>query len=54
MASRLELQRLRDVPRFLIAALRIRRQMLDSPGAVGLSLIARPLQHAFWTLDRPG
>jgi len=43
MASRLELRRLRDVPSFLAAALRIRRQMLASPGVLGLSLIARPL-----------
>ena len=51
MASRLELRRLRDVPLFLAAALRIRRQMLGSPGAVGLSLIARPLHRTFWTLS---
>jgi hypothetical protein len=51
MASRLELRRRRDVPSFLIAALRIRRQMLDSPGALGVSLIARPLGRTFWTLS---
>jgi hypothetical protein len=51
MASRLELSRLRDVPSFLTAALRIRRQMLSSPGALGLSLIARPLHRTFWTLS---
>lgn len=51
MASRLELRWLRDVPRFLAAALRIRRQMLGSPGALGLSLIARPLRRTFWTLS---
>jgi hypothetical protein len=51
MASRLELRRLRDVPSFLAAALRIRRQMLASPGAMGLSLIARPLHRTFWTLS---
>jgi hypothetical protein len=51
VASRLELRRLRDVPSFLIAALRIRRQMLNSPGALGLSLIARPLLRTFWTLS---
>jgi hypothetical protein len=51
MASRLELSRLRDVPSFLAAALRIRRQMLGSPGALGLSLIARPLHRTFWTLS---
>ena len=50
MASRLELRRLRDVPSFLTAALRIRRQMLGSPGALGVSLIARPARRTFWTL----
>lgn len=42
MASRFELRSLRDVPRFLLAAMRIRRQMLKSPGVLGLSLIAKP------------
>jgi hypothetical protein len=51
MASRLELRRLQDVPAFFTAALRIRRQMLDSPGALGLSLVARPLRRTFWTLS---
>jgi hypothetical protein len=51
MASRLELRRLRDVPSFLVAALRIRRQMLRSPGALGVSLIARPARRTFWTLS---
>lgn len=51
MASRLELRRLRDVPSFLAAALRIRRQMLSSPGALGVSLIARPMHRTFWTLS---
>ncbi len=51
MASRLELLRLRDVPAFFAAALRIRRQMLGSPGALGLSLLARPLRRTFWTLS---
>jgi hypothetical protein len=51
MASRLELRRLSDVPSFLAAALRIRRQMLASPGVLGLSLIAQPLHRTFWTLS---
>lgn len=51
MASRLELRRLRDVPSFLAAALRIRQQMLGSAGALGVSLIARPLRRTFWTLS---
>lgn len=51
MASRLELRRLADAPAFLVAAIRIRRQMLGSPGALGLSLVARPLRRTFWTLS---
>lgn len=51
MASRLELRRLRHVLPFLAAALRIRRQMLGSPGSLGLSLIAWPLHRTFWTLS---
>ena len=51
MASRFELKRWRDVPGFLFAALRIRRQMLRSPGVLGVSLVARPLQKRFYTLS---
>ncbi|PLV48028.1 hypothetical protein X011_17800 [Mycobacterium tuberculosis variant microti OV254] len=51
MASRFELRSLRDVPRFLLAAMRIRRQMLKSPGVLGLSLIAKPLNKSFFTLS---
>jgi hypothetical protein len=49
--SRLELARRRDVPGFLIAALRIRRLALRTPGAGGLSLRAQPLLRTFWTLS---
>ena len=49
--SRLELTHARDVPGFLIAALRIRRATLNAPGAVGLSLRAAPLSRTFWTLS---
>jgi hypothetical protein len=51
MASRLELRRLRDVPSFLAGAMRIRRQMLASDGALGVSLVAKPLKRTFWTLS---
>ena len=51
MASRFELKRWRDVPDFLLAALRIHRQMLRSPGVVGVSLIAQPLRRTFYTLS---
>ena len=49
--SRLELAHARDVPGFLIAALRIRRATLNTPGAVGLSLRAAPMSRTFWTLS---
>ena len=56
--SRLELRRARDVPGFLVAALRIRRATLRAPGSNGLSLRAAPLSRTFWTLssweDRAG
>jgi hypothetical protein len=51
LASRLRLRRLRDVPGFLRAALAIRRQVLGSPGAVGVSLLAQPARRTFWTLS---
>lgn len=58
MASRFQLKRWRDVPAFLVAALRIRSQMLQSPGVIGVSLVAQPLRRTFYTLsawrDRPG
>jgi quinol monooxygenase YgiN len=51
MASRLELKSLRDVPGFLNAAMKIRKQMLAAPGCLGVSLIAQPLAKTFWTLS---
>ncbi|MEM9513548.1 MAG: hypothetical protein AAGA42_01715 [Actinomycetota bacterium] len=52
MASVLQLRRRRDVPRFLIAALRLRRLFRASPGAIRLSLSAIPLRTTFWTLSQ--
>jgi hypothetical protein len=49
--SRLELARLRDVPGFLLAALNLRRILLQTSGAVGLSLRAEPSRRTFWTLS---
>lgn len=49
--SRLELTRVRDVPGFLVAALRLRRIMMQASGAVGLSLRAEPSRRTFWTLS---
>lgn len=49
--SKLELAHLKDVPGFLVTALRIRRWVLRAEGAVGMSLIAHPLKRTFWTLS---
>ena len=51
MASRFELKRLRDVPRFLLDSVRIRRQVLRANGALGVSLIAQALRRQFLTLS---
>ena len=51
MASRFVLRSRRHVPAFLRAALRVRRQVQGSPGALGVSLIAEPLKATFWTLS---
>lgn len=52
MASVLGLRRVRDVPGFLVAALRLRRLFAKSPGAIRLSLTAIPLRTTFWTLSQ--
>ncbi len=49
MASRLELRRLRDVPAFLLASLRLRRRFRAAAGGVGLALAAEPMRRTFWT-----
>jgi heme-degrading monooxygenase HmoA len=51
MASRFRLRRLRDVPRFFLDAMRIHRQVRAADGALGVSLVARPLQREFFTLS---
>jgi hypothetical protein len=51
MASRFKLREWRDVPPFFLAALKIRRQMLRSPGIIGVSLIAKPIAKTFYTLS---
>jgi quinol monooxygenase YgiN len=51
MASRFDLLTLGQVPRFLLAALRVRRQMLASPGVLGVSLVANPMHKTFYTLS---
>lgn len=51
MASRFEVTSLRQVPGFLLAAMRVWRQALKSPGALGVSLKAQPFKRTFWTLS---
>lgn len=51
MASRLELTRHRDVPAFLLAALRLRRLFRRADGGVGLALLAEPRRRTFWTVS---
>ena len=51
MASRFQVAAWRDVPPFLLKAMRIRRQMLKSEGAIGVSLIAQPVHRTFYTLS---
>jgi hypothetical protein len=51
LGSQLRLRSYRHVPSFLLAAMKIRKQVLASPGAVGVTLIAQPARKTFWTLS---
>ncbi len=51
LASRLELGSRLRIPGFLRAAMAIRRQVRNAPGALGVSLIAQPARKTFWTLS---
>lgn len=51
IASRLEVRRWKDVPRFFVKSLAAWRQVRKAPGAYGASLIAQPLKRTFWTLS---
>lgn len=51
VASRLVLRTRRDAPRFFSASLSIRRQVLYSSGALGVSLIGSPSRRIFWILS---
>lgn len=50
-ASVLRLRRFRDVPAFMIAALRLQAAFEGSAGAIEMSLRAAPLRRTFWTLS---
>jgi len=51
LGSRLDLRAYRHIPGFVVAAMRVRRQVRSSPGAFGVSLIAQPARKTFWTLS---
>ncbi|MEU8530049.1 MULTISPECIES: DUF3291 domain-containing protein [Streptomyces] len=51
MASRFEVRSLKDVPRFFLKSLAAWRQVRTAPGALGASLVARPLRRTFLTLS---
>ena len=51
LGSRLQLRSLGDTVRFLRVALQIRKQVLASHGAIGVSLIAQPADKTYWTLS---
>ncbi|MFI9363414.1 DUF3291 domain-containing protein [Kitasatospora sp. NPDC053057] len=51
MASRFEVRSLANVPRFFARSLTVWRQLRTAPGALGGSLIARPLNRTFYTLS---
>jgi quinol monooxygenase YgiN len=51
MASRFRLRRFRDVPRFFLDSMRIHRQVRGADGALGISLVARPVRREFLTLS---
>jgi hypothetical protein len=51
LGSQLRLRSYRHIVGFLRAAMQIRKQVHDSPGAYGVSLIAQPMRKTFWTLS---
>jgi heme-degrading monooxygenase HmoA len=51
MASRLPLTRYRQIPAFLAATMKIRRQLTSAEGLVGYTLDAKLLRKTFWTLS---
>jgi len=51
MGSRLELKSYFAIPGFFRAAFKVRRQVREAPGAIGVALIAQPSRKTFWTLS---
>ncbi|EIV95599.1 antibiotic biosynthesis monooxygenase [Frankia sp. QA3] len=51
MASHFVLSSTRHTVTMLRSALAVRRAVLAAPGALGVSLVARPLRREYWTLS---
>jgi hypothetical protein len=51
LATQLELRHARHVIGFLRASMQVRKQLLASPGSIGVSLRAEPMRRTFWTLS---
>ena len=51
MASRLPLRSRRTVPRFLRLTMSVVRQLEQTEGLVGYTLLAQPMKGTFWTLS---
>ena len=51
LGSRLELRSFWPILGFLRSAYVVRKQVRASPGALGVSLVAQPVQKTFWTLS---
>ena len=51
LGSQLRLRSYRHTFGFVRAAMRVRKQVQDAPGALGVSLIAQPLRRTYWTLS---
>jgi quinol monooxygenase YgiN len=51
MASRFSIASRRHTVTMLWHALRVRRALLATPGALGVSLVAHPMRGEYWTLS---
>ena len=50
-ATETDFERFRDMPGAVICALRLRRVLRRSPGAIGVSLVMRPFRRRSWSLS---
>jgi hypothetical protein len=51
LGTQLRLGSYRHTFGFLRVAMRVRKQLIGSPGALGVSLLAKPLRKTYWTLS---